>query len=263
MNDTKETHSQTHAFIAGGASALAAGYSCFIFEGIKKRLQSNQPLPNLMKSGPKIWLKESFRGSTSFAWSSIPSTVIQQMTSNYCKEQNLSHTLSGKTIEAIFAGALGGFPATIIGNLLLEQQLKKTGPKEAFFNLLTQGNTRIFRGLTLVMTREAMFGFCYLKGMQDAGNYASTHYGASYVLPAQLCVGILGSLASHPADTIATTMQQYNYSRISSATEHLWKENKAKAFFKGGAARIGLFSMAMLVIGDVQEKVLSTLEAPK
>lgn len=254
-----KTTGHTNSLIAAGTSGLVGAYAAFFFEGAKKRLQSNQPLPSLQQVGMKTWFKESFRGSSSFAGSLVPTSIIQQMTSHYFQEQNLSYTMTGKMLETVFSGSLGGMASTIVENIVLEQQLHNTGPKQAFFNLLTQGHTRIFRGLPLVMTREAIFGFCYLKGANEAGNYATTHFGAAYALPAQLCVGALGSLISHPFDTVATTMQHKGYKKTTDAAMYLWNENKAYAFYKGGAARIGLFTTAMLTIGKVQKVVLDKL----
>lgn len=250
----------SHTLIAAGTSGLVGAYAAFFFEGAKKRMQSNQKMPSPSKLGLHSWFKESFRGSSSFAGSLIPTSVIQQMTGHYFEEKKLSHTLMGKTIETIFSGGLGGLFSTIVENLVLEQQMNKTGTKDAFLNLLNQGNTRIFRGLPLVMSREAIFGFCYLKGADQAGNYAATHFGTYYTIPAQLAVGALGSLISHPLDTAATTMQRYGYNSTKQAVAHLWNENKIQSFYKGGAMRIGLFTTAMLTIKNTQEAVINLLD---
>ena len=249
-----------HTLVAAGISGGCGAYASFFFEGAKKRLQSNQKLPNLKNIGPYIWLKESFRGSSGFAGSLIPTSIIQQMTSHYFEEKKLSYTLMGRTIEIVCSGGLGGIFSTMVENLVLEQQMTKTGPKDAFFNLLKQGNTRIFRGLPLVMSREAIFGFCYLKGADEASNYAATNFVAYYAIPAQLAVGAIGSLISHPFDTTATTMQRYGFNSMLTSAKHLWNENKVKSFYKGGAMRIGLFTTAMLTIKNTQEITMRALE---
>jgi len=259
QNTSNKDTSHLNSLVAAGTSGLAGAYASFFFEGTKKRLQSNQSLPNPMKSGAKIWFKESFRGSGSFAGSLVPTSIIQRMTSHYFEEKNLSNTFAGKAAETISSGALGGLASTVVENMVLEQQLKKVGPKDAFMSLIGQGYTRIYRGLPVIMAREAIFGVCYLKGADEAGKYATANFGAAYDIPARLTVGVLGSLASHPLDTIATTMQHQGYANVSDAVAHLRKENGIKAFYKGGAARIGLFTTAMLVISKTNEVVSDKL----
>lgn len=258
-NSNKLT-SHMHALIAGGISGGAAGYAGFYFEGLKKRLQSDQKIPARVSLNLNTWIKESFRGAGTYALFNIPATIVQQMVNNYLNALNTSDTDAEKVATVLISGALGGIPAAFLGNILLEQQLKSIGPLNAFNNLLKRGIEHFFRGTSLVMIREAMFGFCYLKGVNEAGNYASTHWGLMFVLPAQLIVGALGSLASHPFDTVATTMQRYNYKNTKDAAAHLWKEGGIKTFYKGGAARIGLFTTTMLTLNKAQKCVLDALD---
>ncbi|MBP9726321.1 MAG: hypothetical protein KBD83_02490 [Gammaproteobacteria bacterium] len=249
-----------HSLIASGISGGAAGYAGFYFEALKKRLQSDQRIPNKTSLTLNAWVKESFRGAGTYALCNIPATVVQQMVSNFLKKQYVADTAIKQAAMAIISGGLGGIPAAFLGNILLEQQLKSIGPAEALSNLSTQGISRLFRGVSLVMIREGMFGFCYLKGVSEVGNYASTHCGPMLVLPAQLAVGALGSLVSHPFDTVATIMQRYDYKNIKDAATYLWKENGVKAFYKGGAARIGLFTTTMITLNKVQQSVLDVLD---
>jgi len=248
-----------NSMIAAGGSGFSAGYAGFFFEGIKKRLQSNQSIPNPMKLGINVWARESFRGAGSFAVSCIPASMLQQMASHYFEKQNTSNTYLGKIGEAVFSGALGGIPSAAIGNVLLKQQMGGIGPKEALSELLPQGVSRVFRGTLPLMVKESIFGLCYLKVMDDAADYASKHFGESYVIPAQVTVGILGSLASHPFDTMATVMQQFNSNALD-ASKRLWQEGGIKSFYKGGAARIGLFSSTMVVINKTKAAILEQLD---
>ena len=95
--DTKnKSTNYVNSLIAAGTSGAAGAYASFFFEGTKKRLQSNQSLPNPIKLGGKIWFKESFRGSGSFAGSLVPTSIIQRMTSHYFEEKNLSNTFAGE-----------------------------------------------------------------------------------------------------------------------------------------------------------------------
>ena len=258
-NIQTKQNNYTHSLVAGGFSGFGAGLACFWFEGLKKRAQSNQPSPNFFKLGPRLWLRESFRGALSSALTNTPTSVAQQVSAHFFEAQNITHTLAGKTISMAFSGALGGISSTVIGNIVLEQQLKKISPKEALINLNAQGSTRIFKGLIPTMGRESVFGWCYLDAMPRAGNYATTHWGPYYSLPAQIGVGIWGSLVSHPLDTVATCMQQFNCN-IVSATKKLWQEDGVRSFYKGAGWRIGVFVTGSLANKELKSLALDTLE---
>lgn len=258
--ETKTKQSNyTHSLIAAGVSGFGAGLGGFFFEGMKKRAQSNQPTPNFFKLGPRLWLQESFRGIWSAALTNTPASVAQQVSAHFFEAQNMTHTLAGKTISMAFSGALGGIPAAMIGNIVLEQQLKKIGPKEAFIKLSTQGSTRILKGLIPTMARESVFGWCYLDAMPRAGDYATTHWGSCYSLPTQILVGISGSLVSHPFDTVATCMQQFNCSTIP-AVKKLWQENGLRSFYKGASWRMGVFITGSMINKELKALTLDTLE---
>jgi len=247
-----------NTIIAAFAGGVAGGYASFIFEGMKKRLQSNQTLPNPLNMTTYKWLRESFRGANAFTCSLVPTGIFQQVTKHVLEEKGIAHTPMGETIGNVAAGAVGGVASAGVENVILWQQLGKSGPYEAIQRLFSESPTAIFRGIFPVMAREAMFGVCYLKLAGEAGKYAKENFGNRYELPAQIVVGTIGSLASHPFDTTATTMQKYKFT-FSQAVTHLWEEGGLGSFYKGCAARVFLFTTAMMVISQTSEKVLSRL----
>lgn len=253
--------SYTNTLIAGSTSGFIGSYTGFFFQATKKRLQSGQKLPSLLEMGPRKWVNETFRGSFNFAACLVPTAVIQQVADQYCKQSNISNAYWMQWIGTLFSGALGGIASTAVENILLQQQLKKITASEAIKELINESPRRIFRGVQLIMAREAVFGYCYLEGAKQAGNYAAAQFGENYRLPAQIAVGITGSLATHPFDTMATVMQQHNYTQTRQAAKHLLNEkNVVKSFYKGGIARIGLFTTTMVVIGNTQQAIMDRLE---
>lgn len=248
--------------MAAGTSGFVGAYASFFFEGIKKRLQSNQKIPAVNTLGLNGWLKESFRGSSGFAASLVPTSIIQQMLSYHFKN-NPPQSEFLKTTEPLLSGAVGGIASTFAENVILTQQMKKIGPADAISSMYAEGYFRIFRGLPMIMCREGVFGFCYLKAANEASNYATQNYGPAFSWPAKLLVGIAGSLASHPFDTTATTMQRNGYSNILDAVNHLRNENGWRAFYKGGGARVALFTTAMVTISKTQEGVINHFQSKK
>lgn len=262
MGTEQTNQSYINPLIAATTSGFVGAYAGFFFQATKKRKQSNQKLPSISEMGPRKWLRETFRGSFSYTACIVPTSVIQQMANEYCKRQNIANPYFPQWIATLFSGALGGIASTVVENVLLEQQMKNQKASQAIKTLCNESSTRIFRGGTLIMVREAVFGYCYLTGSKQAGDYAKKTLGASYAVPAEITVGVVGSIVTHPFDTMATTMQQHGYTKVSQAAKHLLsQENAIKAFYKGGLARVGLFTTTMIVIGETQRTIMDRLEA--
>src|SRR3990167_9608879 len=154
-----------NTFIASSISGFCGAYSAFFFEATKKRLQSNQHLPSLSSMGLYRWSRETFRGSISFSLCMTPTMVVQQLLDTYFKN-NFTQSSLVSNVSALFSGALGGVVSTLVENILLFQQLTKKNGRDAFFILMNESRFRLFRGLWLIMFREAIFGFCYLRGFK-------------------------------------------------------------------------------------------------
>ena len=265
----------SHTLIAAVISGATGAGAAFIFQGAKKRLQTNQSLPKIdlktvrlhsqpfraMTGASARFLRESFRGVGGYIASSVPTSVTQQMARHEIKERGLSKTTTGKIAGLLFSGGLGGVASTVVENTTLEQQLKKIGPTQAVKNLLHQGGVaRLFVGLPLIFAREAVFGAAYLDGSQIAAKEATDYFRTpNAALPAMLGVGVAGSLLSHPFDTVASTMQHKNFKRARDAASYLYQEGGLSAFYKGGLARVGLFTTAMLTMVKTTEIVINTL----
>lgn len=249
-----------NALIAGSISGACGSYSAFIFEATKKRVQSNQALPK-MSGGVFPWCIDTFRGSLTFTAFSTPTMVVQQLLDAYCKNHFSPNTYENN-LGAFFSGALGGVVSTATENILLRQQMKKIKSRDAIRELTNPSNFYLLRGLQLIMMREAIFGFCYLRGVKQAGGYAQSHWGEQFVLSAQIATGIFCAIISHPFDTIATTMQRYDLKHVHEAISHLLREkNSYMPFFKGLLPRSLLFTTAALVINKVQAETMRTLES--
>lgn len=261
VEQTKSDRHFTNTLIAAVTSGLVGASSSFVFKGLKIRLQSGQPLPSISQLGPRIWIKESFRGSLSYTACLVSTSVVQQVSDRFFEEHNTSGIPLVKWSGTLLAGALGGITYNVAENIILQQQRHKMSAFSAAASLVRESPTRIFRGLSFIMPREAVFGYSYLKGAQQAGDYAKEHYGESYIMPAKIMVGIMGALASHPFDTASVTMQAYGYTKMRQAVSHLLAEpSPVRAIYKGGLARIGLFTTSMLAISMTQRAVMDKLD---
>ena len=259
---TVSNHQYINVLIAGGVSGFTGAFTTFFFAAGKKRRQSGQAFPSISELGPRKWVRETFRGSIGNSVLLTPTAVIQQLSDQYWKQQGSANP-SNQIAATLFSGAVGGVASTVVENMLLQQQIKKASASQALISLYEQSPTRIFRGMQMIMLREAIFGWCYLSGVVQAGNYAAEHYGARYRMPVQILVGMMGALVSHPFDTTATTMQQHGYTKTRHAVQHLLREpNAIKAFYKGGLMRMGLFTTGIIVVSNTRQAVMNQLQAP-
>lgn len=242
--------------VSSALGGAIGGFICFPFEGLKKRLQSHQ----LIVYSPR----ELFRGAPSFSVSVTAATVgcmffnrLLHSLPSYDPSSSLSQAIS-----AVASGALGAFVgSTPVENTILRQQLEKLGPLSAIRSLFREGITRPWLGLRELAMREAGFAGAMLWAVPAARDevYEKTK-SISLAGVAEVGVGILGALLTHPFDTVATTRQHSNgrYS-IAETVRRLYETAGIGAFYRGGANRCVLFTGCALIIPEVQKRVLDAL----
>ena len=243
--------------VFGGA---AGGYLCFPFEGLKKRLQSGQPI-----TASSFHPTELFRGSIPFATSVMAATVAS-MTLHKALQTRSWYDSSSPTCEAgsaMMSGALGAVVgSTPVENVILTQQLNKTGPFKAVRILFKQGISRPWLGLPELMMREAGFAGSMLWGGRAAKNvaYEKTQSEAlSHVAEFGAC--ILGAVITHPADTLATHKQKNNGALSSSqAVKNIFQKHGLLGFFRGCSHRIFLFTGCAVLIPRIEKRAHDILE---
>lgn len=250
-----------------GLSAVLATVINFPFEGMKKRLQSNQTLSfkEIMTGIPKgvsvKWnavslkqLPELYRGCTAFGVSLVPTSIIQRSMNKRLLEKFGEGTTT-KVYSGLFSGAMGAVASTAVENVILTQQKYTAGPRVAVNIIYKKGGiTGIWTGFSMISVREAVFASSYLYAAEAAATYYSNVFGTDKTLPAKLGVGVVGALITHPADTIATTMQN-SHKKISAlkAAKEIYRGKNfesagAKNFWKGGSWRCALFTGSMLTL---------------
>ncbi|HTM63180.1 MAG TPA: MC/SLC25 family protein [Gammaproteobacteria bacterium] len=252
QNEQPEKPKSTLAYIKsmlggkeGVSSALGGatgGYVCFPFEGLKKRIQTKQPI----SFNPK----ELFRGSTAFSGSVMLATFSQmgfydlfKQIPGYNPESKIWNTNL-----AIASGMLGAVVASApVENVILTQQLNKTNPINAIKIMFKDSLLRPWTGVAPLMYREAGFGLTMLYGAEEAYRIAHNMTGSvSLGIMAQIAAGMGGAIITQPGDTIATRMQKHG-DTLSQAVSNVKKEG-FKGFFKGGSQRLFLFTGCATII---------------
>ena len=229
-----------NGFIVDGIAGCTAGLVATPFETIKKRLGTNQ---QWWFGWNKTMVQETFRGGAAFIFSVGPVTILQGAAVNIIKNNvNAGEKLSDR--QKLVAAGSGGFASAFTENIILRQQKFKLGPAKAVASLFQQSLTRPWLGIYALFGREIIFGFSYMKAEEVEKNYGKF---------AVLWLGAAGSLASHPFDRIATENQhcETRQSIYQSALKIL-KEGGLRNMYKGGAARICLFTTSMVVISQIK-----------
>lgn len=229
-----------YLFFAGGSAGLVGSWLSFIFEGLKKKRQSNQITE---------WkIRELYRGLTAFSCSLVPTTALQVSVSSAITYK-YGDSERARLYSALFGGFTGSTASTLVENTILRQQLDKSNPQAAFSKLLQEGWRRPWKGISMIGIREMIFGFSYLYGVDAATKYYKNTYETDNTLVPRLLVGAFGSLISHPFDTVGTHMQ-LKKGKVApyTAAKEIWSSSGVKGFYKGGLWRIGLFTTAMISI---------------
>lgn len=229
---------------------------CFPPYGLRYVWQMRNAAEKPLSLNELTSLRVLFRGVIPYSAGSFPTFLLQ----NYIfisLENSYPHLNSPyyNAFFAITAGVIGAATATPAGNIIVTQHCLKLqklpySPYDAFKSLQHQGYTRFFRGGKMIMMRDGIYAgsmysivnlvrakFKILFGMEE---------GLKLDLMANLVTGIVSSLTSQPADTIATKMHANNNSNaslIDTAREIIHKEG-LKALWKGGVFRASALTLS-------------------
>jgi hypothetical protein len=253
-------------FFANVLAGTTIAFTCFPLEGLKKWWQSKQD-GHTLSSWKNYRL---LRGSTVFAINIIPTTVVQLTTKSslkyYLREES-------SLIEKIFGSALcgisGAICATFVENVIIRQQILKSGPMHALVEMLNISIFRPWKSFRLIATRDGIFTvsmFCILPELEKKikklfpDNYLT-------VILARFAIGFLGTVLSHPWDTLATRMQM-THERMSlkmaykDALTNLTVNNKKRplmCLYTGFIFRLALFNIFQVAIPYVKDKTTEYL----
>ena len=242
----------TKTLVSSATGGYIGGYTCFPFEGIKKRLQTGELLSSdffNLKNGKLLSFlhpKELLRGSTAFATCVTVASASSITFNSLIKKLPFydANSTSWNISAAIGSGMLGAVVgSTPVENTILIQQKKTIAPIPAMKIMLSQGITRPWVGVRELMMREAGFAGVMLwagpaanKAVLDKTN------DKGLALIGELGAGAIGALLTHPADTLATYRQKLD-GKISllDGAKQLYKQNGISSFYRGAISRIGLF----------------------
>jgi hypothetical protein len=259
-NDCKSSNGRLwHVPVSAAIGGAIGGYVCFPFEGLKKRLQSSQPI-TMRTFHPK----ELMRGSTSFS-GAVTAATVGSMIARRVIQAMPGYDPSSQTHEA-FSAITGGVVGSFVGSTPVEnitQQLNKTGPLGAARILFKQGVTRPWVGGKALAGREAGFSGVAFWGGRAANKavYERTQNSA-LAYGAEIAVDIGGATITHSFDTIATHQQKANGTlSFTKAYKKILREQGRKGFFAGVYQRWFLFTGCAVIIPRAAEFVLRTLKS--
>jgi len=269
--------------IKSSLTGAMAGATIFPAEAIKKKLQSGQikqirDVTNLCKFSltsskftneqskfripvPKV---ELYRGVVGYITCLSTVTCLQYSIHSFLQQQlKLNENEHLSLLSPALSGIVSATASTALENTLLRQQIHKIGPLSSVKSLFQQNKLRIFKGFTCIGMREAIFTSCYMMLSEKGASIARDILKSDSYLTSLLgmvLVGIVGTLTSHPFDTIATVAQK-NEVTVRQAAKQIFKGTTnlkdfpkgVRGFYAGGASRFILFTSAMLVIPTYQK----------
>jgi len=249
--------------LSAGIGGCIGGYICYPAEAIKKKLQTKQVIWLTSQPVQKN-LYELSRGSTSFA-ASVTSATVFSMTARHLIQQLPgydSNSTGWQAASAFGGGAVGAiFGSTPVENIILTQQLNKSGPWGTICKLRSEGIARFWVGLPEIAVREAGFAGIMLWGAGAAKKLVlEKTKNESYSQAAEIAVCVAGAALTQPADTIATRKQEAMNKEgrplpSLEAIRSIYKDGGVKGFFRGLSGRAVLFTGCALIIPSVEKRV--------
>jgi hypothetical protein len=253
VSESSKPTSFALSLISGALGGAAGGYSCFPFEGLKKRLQRGELISsdffrlNNGKLIRAIHPRELFRGSTPFAGCVGLASAISISFHNCLKKVSFydPNSDTSKAIAAFACGMFtGAFVSTPIENMILIQQARNVSPTKAIKIMLDTSFLRPFVSAPELMVREGLFTGVMLWGGDAAYKKVKEVTGSDKLaLIGMIGAGILGTALSHPSDTLATEKQKHNgKTSLMTNAKTIYDLHGIRGFYKGFVPRIFLFT---------------------
>jgi hypothetical protein len=249
VNSSSKTESSTftQTLISSALGGALGGYICYPGESLKKRAQVRKLEIN------HFYPRELFRGSVPFACAvmvaSTTSMTFNALLKSLPAYDSQSHGWNATL--AVGSGMLGAVVgSTPVENTILTQQQFKLSPVQAIRKMMSQGISRPWVGVKELMAREAGFAGVMLFASPEARKFTiEATKNETLATCAQIGVGILGAIATHPADTMATYRQKMD-GKITSkeVATRIFQESGIKGFFTGVLYRSLLFTGCSLII---------------
>ena len=256
--------------IVDATSGSFAGFTCFIFEGLKKRFQrgelNSHDVTN-WKNGKlfaALHPKEAFRGAMPFSVSvalnaTAGLTTIKLIRSlPFYDDSSELHKLS----SAVSGGLVGAMIASApVENTIVVQQEHKLGPIQAWKHMLNEGIGRPWVGVRELMLREAGFiGSVSYFGQKAQDVVFEKTKSQSLSTISAIGVGATFATITHPFDTVATWRQKRGGKiTLLGGVKELYSLGGKKAFFKGLYSRIFLFTGCYLILSKLPTYIIKAL----
>lgn len=259
------------ALFSSAIGGFVGGYVCFPFEGLKKRAQVGTLKNHLLYALHPFRL---FQGAPAFATSvtlaSTSSITVNSLlkASSFYDPSSALHNLSAAIGSGVLGSMIGSTP---VENTILVQQKLNVGPIKAIQYMLNQGGVkRLWLAGLPIAFRESGFASIMLYGGPAANKFVMDRtQDKTLSLFAELFVGSIAALLTHPADSLATFIQKHA-GKVSTwdAAKTLWTQGQKEgpkglcAFYPGAMYRVFLFVGCATIIpraAKTAEDILQTM----
>lgn len=273
----------TSSIIAGTAVA-----SCtFPAESLKKWLQGNQERlasdrQKLLHGSKSNWLpfyyvsstavtvlnaiknREyiPYRGLSVFVINIVPTTTIQFAVDGSLKkllpeDQNIYQSI----VHSAACGAIGAVNATFVENTIIRQQEMKAGPIPTVKDMFKQSYVRPWKSFPCIATRDAIFTLFMLNFIPNSVEFSKDNFGESFALPTRILMSLLGTVLSHPFDTVATLQQKvHEKTPFVDVAKKLYQTQGVKGFYRGVLCRSLMFGTFAYALPEARKVVETQID---
>lgn len=276
MNDKKPNNifsftELAKSFATGCTAGSAVAAMTFPLEGLKKRIQGGEFTSKGFAKVPEFWnkwrsgnIKLYGPGLGIFMAHVGPASAAQFMVKAVLADYYKSGVPAWQTgVAAMTSGIVGAATAaTIVECTVRRQQIwsqeanKPVDARAALGRMIKQYGWRSpWDGFAGIALRDGVFTGCMLWATPEAMKYAKANYGAAYEQPASLVVSTMGAVVTHPADTLATRIQQDRSLSYMRATKEIIKTAGVSGLWHGVSMRILLFAMYSQAIPKARDVV--------
>jgi hypothetical protein len=256
-NKTNDAFKNPHAhsawidFFSGATAGFADTMLNYPPYGIKIRMQRKEIKHwKEIFTGKFYYPTKLYQGIIPAGISIIPATIMQDGVSSIVR--NYSDSGAG----AACIGGLAGAPlATIMANVIVRQQKEGLTPLAATKAIQSEGWARFFRGFVPTAKRDTIYAAGAFWGVNAIKKQMPNSHPLTQAVVASVVTGGIVTVLSHPADTIATMLQDSLKSQtLSEVTTGLAKTNGVRGFYAGVFFRGYSVIAGMLTVSTVSEK---------
>lgn len=235
-------YQMAQSMMIGSAAGAAEVLIDHPFWSMKTRRQKGAS----MTINPKIL----YRGLMPNVMSMVPITASQ-----FGAYAAIKSVVNNDNIASMAAGASAALIACPIEMIMTHQGDTGATFANTYKHLVqTKGMRSVYRGLPATMVRDSIFTLAIFSGKTMVKPYVAIENEKVAGTVASITAGVVAAQLTQGVDTVKT-IQQAQHKSFKEATLSIYGKHGIMGFFKGGLPRSARVGMAVMIIGEVTERL--------